>query len=91
MISALSVNPSKSTSPVYLLPRSSSIEGGAARRDWREPIELPSQLWLLHFGNAFQRKSIHQGSAGEDIEIKFLASASSYRWFNFPSLLGKLN
>ncbi|KAI4374224.1 hypothetical protein MLD38_012239 [Melastoma candidum] len=81
MISALSVNPGKPTSPVYLLPRSSSHDEGTAHRDWRQPIELPSQLWLLHFGNAFQR----EGSSRDGVEIKFLATAASYRWLDFPS------
>ncbi|KAI4374228.1 hypothetical protein MLD38_012243 [Melastoma candidum] len=84
MISALSVNPGKPTSPVYLLPRSSSHDEGTAHRDWRQPIELPSQLWLLHFGNAFQR----EGSSRDGVEIKFLATAASYRWLDFPSLFG---
>ncbi|CAA2954237.1 carotenoid cleavage dioxygenase 7, chloroplastic [Olea europaea subsp. europaea] len=42
MISALPVNPSKPTSPIYLLPRSKTKE----MRDWRIPIEALSQLWV---------------------------------------------
>ncbi|KAF2303526.1 hypothetical protein GH714_018986 [Hevea brasiliensis] len=52
MISALSVNPSKSTSPVYLLPR--FPDKSFSYRDWRVPVEAPSQMWLMHVGNAFE-------------------------------------
>ncbi|KAF9589700.1 hypothetical protein IFM89_027339 [Coptis chinensis] len=50
MISALSMDDSKSTSPIYLLPRfpNEIVED----RDWRVPIEAPKQMWLLHVGNA---------------------------------------
>ncbi|KAF9591158.1 hypothetical protein IFM89_002113 [Coptis chinensis] len=49
MISALSMDDSKSTSPIYLLPRfpNEIVED----RDWRVPIEAPKQMWLLHVGD----------------------------------------
>ncbi|KAF9608293.1 hypothetical protein IFM89_008578 [Coptis chinensis] len=52
MISALSMDDSKSTSPIYLLPRfpNEIVED----RDWRVPIEAPKQMWLLHVGNALK-------------------------------------
>ncbi|MQM13634.1 hypothetical protein Taro_046560 [Colocasia esculenta] len=80
MISALSVNPSRQTSPIYLLPRSSD---GGCRRDWRVPIEAPNQLWVLHLGNAYERR------LGEDeVELQLQASACSYRWFSFQKMFG---
>lgn len=81
MITALSVNPSKSTSPIYLLPRSSEHDG---QRDWKVPIEAPSQMWVLHVGNAFQETD-QKGNS----KIQIQASGSSYKWFNFHKLFGK--
>lgn len=83
MISALSVNPSRPTSPIYLLPRFPDGEGGS-RRDWAVPIEAPGQLWVLHIGNAFERRE----ESGE-VEIQLQASACSYQWFNFQKMFGK--
>lgn len=84
MISALSLNPSKPTSPIYLLPRfpNRSVNGG---RDWRVPIQAPSQLWLLHFANAFEQNDTVNG----DLEIQIFAVACSYHWFNFQKMFGK--
>ncbi|XP_044481258.1 carotenoid cleavage dioxygenase 7, chloroplastic-like [Mangifera indica] len=82
MISALSVNPSKSTSPIYLLPRFPDHES-AGVRDWRVPVEAPSQMWLLHIGNAFERKDADGNS-----EIQIHACSCSYQWFNFQKLFG---
>lgn len=82
MISALSVNPSKKTSPIYLLPRFPK-SGTGNERDWRIPVEAPSQLWLLHVGNAFQVKD---GAGNTEIQIQ--AAACSYQWFNFQKVLG---
>ncbi|TYG40719.1 hypothetical protein ES288_D12G115800v1 [Gossypium darwinii] len=82
MISALSVNPSKSTSPIYLLPRFPS-EKSAGQRDWRVPVEAPSRKWLLHVGNAFEIKDIDGNSM-----IQIQACACSYQWFNFQKLFG---
>ncbi|KAK1588540.1 hypothetical protein Q3G72_024426 [Acer saccharum] len=79
MISALSVNPSKTTSPIYLLPRFSDEKS----RDWRVPVEAPSQMWLLHVGNAFQVKDVHGNS-----HIQIYAASCSYQWFNFQKLFG---
>ncbi|KAM7276233.1 hypothetical protein ACFE04_018099 [Oxalis oulophora] len=81
MISALKVNPSKSTSPIYLLPR---FPNDGNRRDWRVPIEVPSQLWLQHVGNSFEVKDYEDGS----LEIQIHACACSYQWFNFPKMFG---
>lgn len=83
MISALSVNPSRQTSPIYLLPRSSDGAGGSQQRDWRVPIEAPDQLWVLHVGNAFERRV-----GTDEVEIQLQASACSYRWFNFQKMFG---
>ncbi|XP_031259612.1 carotenoid cleavage dioxygenase 7, chloroplastic [Pistacia vera] len=82
MISALSVNPSKSTSPIYLLPRFLDHES-AGVRDWSVPVEAPSQMWLLHVGNAFERKDADGNS-----EIQIHACSCSYQWFNFQKLFG---
>ncbi|KAF6140368.1 hypothetical protein GIB67_005293 [Kingdonia uniflora] len=81
MISALSVNPSKPTSPIYLLPRFPNAMGGD--RDWRVPIEAPSQMWLLHVGNAFERLD-EKGN----LKIQIHAAACSYQWFNFQKMFG---
>lgn len=82
MIASLTVNPSKSTSPIYLLPRfPNKLEG--QKRDWRIPVEAPSQLWLLHVGNAFEVKQSHG-----NLDIQIQATACSYQWFNFHKLFG---
>ena len=84
MISALTVNPSKPTSPIYLLPRfPSKNKSKCKERDWRVPLEAPSQLWLLHVGNAFEVKD-SQGN----LDIQVQAAACSYQWFNFRTLFG---
>ncbi|CAK9146221.1 unnamed protein product [Ilex paraguariensis] len=82
MISALSVNPSKPTSPIYLLPRFPN-ESTGEERDWRVPIEAPSQMWTIHVANAFEKRD-ENGS----VEIQIQASACSYQWFNFQKLFG---
>ncbi|GKU88476.1 hypothetical protein SLEP1_g2736 [Rubroshorea leprosula] len=82
MISALSVNPSKKTSPIYLLPRFPDKSGGHGW-DWRVPVEAPLQMWVLHVGNAFEVKDGHGNS-----EIQIQAAACSYQWFNFHKLFG---
>ncbi|KAK4741316.1 hypothetical protein SAY87_024904 [Trapa incisa] len=86
MISALTVDPSKHTSPVYLLPRfpGDPDRCQGAKRDWSVPIEVPSQLWLIHFGNAFETLDEENGT----VEIKFQAAVCSYDWFNFQQLFG---
>lgn len=83
MISALSVNPSKSTSPIYLLPRSPDKSFGY--RDWRVPVEAPSQMWLLHVGNAFEVMDDNG-----NLEVQVHACCCSYQWFNFKRMFGKL-
>nr|XP_004306976.2 PREDICTED: carotenoid cleavage dioxygenase 7, chloroplastic [Fragaria vesca subsp. vesca] len=81
MITALSVNPSKDTSPIYLLPR--FPDKGNHNRDWRVPIEAPSQFWLLHVCNAYENLDENGNS-----EIQIHGSACSYEWFNFQKLFG---
>ncbi|KZV41592.1 carotenoid cleavage dioxygenase 7, chloroplastic-like [Dorcoceras hygrometricum] len=82
MISALTLNPSKPTSPIYLLPRFSDAQPNRLR-DWRIPIEAPSQMWVLHVGNAFEDR----GKDG-NLNIQIQASGCSYRWFNFQKMFG---
>ncbi|KAL5190601.1 Carotenoid cleavage dioxygenase 7, chloroplastic [Glycine soja] len=80
MILSLMVNPSKSTSPIYLIPRFPGKNNGK-ERDWRVPVEAPSQLWLLHVGNAFEVRHPHR-----NLDIQIQAAACSYQWFNFSKL-----
>ncbi|GAV88289.1 RPE65 domain-containing protein, partial [Cephalotus follicularis] len=82
MISALALNPSKPTSPIYLLPRNPNKSYGH-HRDPRVPVEVPSQMWILHVGNAFEDKDENGNS-----EIQILACACSYEWFNFQKMFG---
>ncbi|XP_028753454.1 carotenoid cleavage dioxygenase 7, chloroplastic-like [Neltuma alba] len=82
MISALTVNPSHPTSPIYLLPR---FPNSSSTRDWTLPIHAPSQLWLLHVANAFQ---VISGDSEGTFDIQIQAAACSYRWFNFRNLFG---
>ncbi|KAL3516906.1 hypothetical protein ACH5RR_023808 [Cinchona calisaya] len=81
MISALSVNASKPTSPIYLLPRFPNESN--EQRNWKIPIEAPSQMWVLHVGNAFENKD-ENGNA----LIQIQASGCSYSWFNFQKMFG---
>ncbi|KDP28848.1 hypothetical protein JCGZ_14619 [Jatropha curcas] len=80
MISALSVNPSKSTSPIYLLPRFPDHKG---HRDWKVPVEATSQMWLLHVGNAFE--AVDENG---NLEVQVHACTCSYQWFNFQRMFG---
>ncbi|XP_073144507.1 carotenoid cleavage dioxygenase 7, chloroplastic-like [Henckelia pumila] len=82
MISALTLNPSKPTSPIYLLPRFPNAQPNKLR-DWRIPIQAPSQMWVLHVGNAFEER----GKDG-NLHIQIQASGCSYRWFNFQKMFG---
>ncbi|XP_057806169.1 carotenoid cleavage dioxygenase 7, chloroplastic-like [Salvia miltiorrhiza] len=81
MISALSVNPSKTTCPIYVLPRFEDSK--TKSRDWRVPIEAPSQMWVLHVGNAFEEKYVNGV-----LHIQIQASTCSYQWFNFQKMFG---
>ncbi|XP_050236212.1 carotenoid cleavage dioxygenase 7, chloroplastic [Mercurialis annua] len=81
MISALTVNPSKSTSPIYLLPR--NPDKPFTQRDWREPLQAPAQMWLLHVGNAFE--AIDESG---NLAIRIHACSCSYQWFNFQRMFG---
>ncbi|KAI4354753.1 hypothetical protein L6164_003596 [Bauhinia variegata] len=84
MISALTVNPSKPTSPIYLLPRfPNKSDSKSQERDWRVPVEANSQMWLLHVGNAFEVKD-DEGN----LDIQIQAAACSYQWFNFRKMFG---
>nr|XP_043630874.1 carotenoid cleavage dioxygenase 7, chloroplastic [Erigeron canadensis] len=80
MISALAVNPSKLTSPIYLLPRFREHQG---KRDWKVPIEAPSQMWVLHVGNAYEERDFNGNT-----QIQIQASSCSYKWFNFHKIFG---
>ncbi|XP_010692117.1 carotenoid cleavage dioxygenase 7, chloroplastic isoform X2 [Beta vulgaris subsp. vulgaris] len=84
MISALSVNHSKPTSSIYLLPRFSTNNNSNSQSDdyWRKPIEAP-QLWLLHVANAFE--SIDDNG---NLALQIHATACSYQWFNFHKMFG---
>lgn len=83
MVSALTLNPSNESSPIYLLPRFSEKSMGG--RDWRVPVEVSSQLWLIHSGNAYETREDNG-----DLKIQIQASACSYRWFDFQKMFGKL-
>ncbi|KAL7121040.1 hypothetical protein ACP275_02G159000 [Erythranthe tilingii] len=83
MISALSLNPNKPTSPIYLLPRFPNAQPNRFR-DWRIPIEAPSQMWVLHVGNAFEEREDDNGN----LNIQIQASGCSYHWFNFQKMFG---
>lgn len=82
MIAALAVDPSRQSTPVYLLPRSPEAE--ATGRDWSVPIEAPSQMWSMHVGNAFEERNARGG-----INIQLHMSGCSYQWFNFHRMFGK--
>ncbi|KAK8944361.1 hypothetical protein KSP39_PZI008362 [Platanthera zijinensis] len=81
LMSTVSLNPSRPTTPIYLLPRLGDERNPA--RDWRIPVEAPSQFWTSHVGNAFEEK---HGSG--NTEIKIQASVCSYQWFSFKKLFG---
>ncbi|KAI3832290.1 hypothetical protein MKW92_018978 [Papaver armeniacum] len=81
MITALSVNPNKPTSPIYVLPRfPDKVKGD---RDWKIPVEAPLQMWVLHAGNAFELTD-QRGN----LEIQIHAAICSYKWFNFHKMFG---
>ncbi|KAG8065627.1 hypothetical protein GUJ93_ZPchr0004g38882 [Zizania palustris] len=81
MIAALAVDPSKQSTPVYLLPRSPEAE--ARGRDWSVPIEAPSQMWSVHVGNAFEEENRRGG-----LDIRLHMSGCSYQWFHFHRMFG---
>nr|CAB3485330.1 unnamed protein product [Digitaria exilis] len=81
MIAALAVDPSRESTPVYLLPRSPEAEAGG--RDWSVPVEAPSQLWSIHFGNAFEERDARGGTS-----IRLHMSSCSYQWFHFHRMFG---
>ncbi|TVU14977.1 hypothetical protein EJB05_38474, partial [Eragrostis curvula] len=81
MIAALTVDPSRQSTPVYLLPRSPEAE--ASGRDWSVPVEAPSQMWPMHVGNAFEESNDRGG-----LKIHVRMSGCSYQWFNFHKMFG---
>ncbi|CAD6262814.1 unnamed protein product [Miscanthus lutarioriparius] len=83
MIAALAVDPSRQSTPVYLLPRSPEADAEASGRDWSVPIEAPSQMWSMHVGNAFEERNARGG-----INIQLHMSGCSYQWFNFHRMFG---
>lgn len=83
MIAALAVDPSRQSTPVYLLPRTPEAEAEASGRDWSVPIEAPSQMWSMHVGNAFEERNARGG-----INIQLHMSGCSYQWFNFHRMFG---
>jgi 9-cis-beta-carotene 9',10'-cleaving dioxygenase len=84
MISALSVNPTQPTTPVYILPRFTDQRNGSTLK-WRNPIEAPWQFWSIHTANAFEERD----KLG-NVEIQLQLSACSYQWFDFHRMFGNL-
>ena len=81
MIAAQAVDPSRQSTPVYLLPRSPEAEAGG--RDWSVPVEAPPQMWSVHVGNAFEEPD---GRGGTTLRLHM--SGCSYRWFHFHRMFG---
>ncbi|PKU83916.1 Carotenoid cleavage dioxygenase 7, chloroplastic [Dendrobium catenatum] len=79
-ITKLLIHGNQPTTPIYLLPRFSN---NTISRDWRIPIEAPSQLWTCHVGNAYEEKD-----GNGKTKIKIQASVCSYQWFNQKKLFG---
>ncbi|KAG8083150.1 hypothetical protein GUJ93_ZPchr0014g46552 [Zizania palustris] len=84
MVAALAVDPSRQSTPVYLLPR--SPEAVASGRDWSVPIEAPSQMWSVHVGNAFEEENRRGG-----LDIRLHMSGCSYQWFHFHRMFGNFD
>lgn len=82
MITALCPNPSNPNTLVYLLPRLSN--GITGERDWRIPIQIQKQFWLLHTANAYEEIDHDKGN----LRIVVQASVCSYRWFSFQNMFG---
>jgi 9-cis-beta-carotene 9',10'-cleaving dioxygenase len=83
MIGALAVDPSRQSTPVYLLPRSPEADAGG--RDWSVPVEAPTQTWSIHVANAFEERDAGRGG-GTTVRIQM--SGCSYRWFHFHRMFG---
>ncbi|OEL17825.1 Carotenoid cleavage dioxygenase 7, chloroplastic [Dichanthelium oligosanthes] len=81
MIAALTVDPTRQSTPVYLLPRSPEAE--AVDRDWSVPVEAPPQMWSMHVGNAFEERDDRGGTS-----IQLHMSGCSYQWFHFHRMFG---
>ncbi|RLM65264.1 carotenoid cleavage dioxygenase [Panicum miliaceum] len=81
MIAALAVDPSRQSTPVYLLPRSPEAEAGG--RDWSVPVEAPPQMWSMHVGNAFEEPDARGGTT-----VRLHMSGCSYQWFHFHRMFG---
>ncbi|RWV86312.1 hypothetical protein GW17_00051806 [Ensete ventricosum] len=82
MISALAVNPSQPSTPIYVLPRFSQSPN--QDRNWLVPIQAPSQQWALHTGNAFEERD-----GNGNLKIQLQASVCSYQWLNFHKMFGR--
>ncbi|KAH9627467.1 hypothetical protein KSS87_006158, partial [Heliosperma pusillum] len=85
MISTLSVDHSKPTSPIYILPRflkSNSISISNSNDYLRQCVEIP-QSWLIHVANAYEEIDIDG-----NLFIRIHATSCSYKWFNFQNMFG---
>ncbi|KAG6555281.1 hypothetical protein Mapa_003324 [Marchantia paleacea] len=83
MINAIALNDSLPYTPLYLLPRTPPAESSKPTRNWRIPIKIPNQFWLIHASNAFEEQ-ISDGRT----RIVIDGTASSYQWFNFTQMFG---
>ncbi|CAN6240392.1 unnamed protein product [Urochloa humidicola] len=86
MIAALAVDPSRQSTPVYLLPRSPEAE--ATDRDWSVPVDAPPQMWSIHVGNAFEERDDAANRGGGGTTIRLQMSGCSYQWFHFHRMFG---
>ncbi|KAL9234360.1 hypothetical protein vseg_009240 [Gypsophila vaccaria] len=83
MISTLSIDHKKPTSPIYLLPRFLENKVNSNSNDYlRTPIEVP-QVWLLHVANAYEEID-NDGN----LLIRIHATTCSYKWLNFQNMFG---
>lgn len=83
MINAITVNDSLPYTPLYLLPRNEDQSQPKPRRNWREPLKVPKQFWLIHSSNAYEEQC-----ADERTRIVFDGTACSYNWFNLGKMFG---
>ncbi|KAK9742772.1 hypothetical protein RND81_03G196300 [Saponaria officinalis] len=83
MISTLSIDHRKQTSPIYLLPRFLESKVSSNSNDYLgKPIEIP-QIWLLHVANAYEEID-NDGN----LLLRVHASTCSYKWLNFQNMFG---
>ncbi|GLJ29839.1 hypothetical protein SUGI_0589450, partial [Cryptomeria japonica] len=83
MISALTLNPSCPHTPVYLLPRFTNK--ATEERDWRIPVQIPKQFWLMHTANAYEEITDPENGT---VQIVVQACISTYKWFSFEKMFG---